>query len=144
MEAGGERLVGRSTGEGLEFSQFQREYHKHSYQDWKPLIFHDTSFFSLLILLIHINKFNVHNISITLLLKLALLSASQPVTRGLRGVGMRTDTRQERQGTRGRVAAAGPPAMKTWPQAAATKTWAPSTAYAGWSCSCRRGAGMTG
>ena len=36
------------------------------YGDDTPLIFHDTSHSSLLILLVYVSKFNVHNIFITL------------------------------------------------------------------------------
>ena len=44
------------------------EYHG----DDTPLTFHDTPIFSLLILLVHVIKFNVHDTLITLPLKLAL------------------------------------------------------------------------
>ena len=42
--------------------------------DDTPLIFHDTPFSSLLILLVHVSKFNVHDTPITLPLRLTLLS----------------------------------------------------------------------
>ena len=42
------------------------------YGDDTPLTFHDTLLFTLLILLVHTSKFNVHNTSITLPLKLTL------------------------------------------------------------------------
>ena len=44
------------------------------YGDDTPLTFHDTHLFSLLILLVHVNKFNIHDTLITLPLRLALLS----------------------------------------------------------------------
>ena len=40
--------------------------------DDTPLIFHDTSLFSLLILLVHVSKFNVHDTPIILPLRLVL------------------------------------------------------------------------
>ena len=42
--------------------------------DDTPLTFHDTPLFSLLILLVHVNKFNVHDTLITLPLRLLLLA----------------------------------------------------------------------
>ena len=44
------------------------EYHS----DDTPLTFHDTTLFSLLILLVHVSKFNVHDTLMTLPLKLPL------------------------------------------------------------------------
>jgi len=41
------------------------------HSDDTPLTFHDISLSSLLILLVYISKFNVYNISMTLLLRLA-------------------------------------------------------------------------
>ena len=46
--------------------------------DDTSLTFHDTPRFSLLILLVHVNKFNVYGTSITLSLKLALGLPTSP------------------------------------------------------------------
>ena len=65
------------------------ECHRHSYLDYilrtvpveghgddTPLTSHDTPLFSLLILLVHVSKFNVHDTLMTLLLRLALATAA--------------------------------------------------------------------
>ena len=47
--------------------------------DDTPLTFHDTSLLSLLVLLVHVSKFNIHNTLMTLLLRLALAACQSRV-----------------------------------------------------------------
>ena len=51
------------------------------YGDDTAHIFHDTSLFPLLILLVHVSKFNVYNTLITLSLRLAYITYARVMSR---------------------------------------------------------------
>ena len=57
------------------------------HSDDTPLTSHDTSLFSLLILLVYVSKFNVHHILMTLSLKLVQENLGAVFEKGSRGVG---------------------------------------------------------